>query len=36
MKNEEKVALRRQLRSLRPDRETIARESSLICERLLG
>ena len=36
MKNEEKAALRRQLRSLRPDRETIARESSLICERLLG
>lgn len=36
MKNEEKAALRRQLRSLRPERETIARESSLICERLLG
>lgn len=36
MKNEEKAALRRQLRSLRPERGTIARESSLICERLLG
>lgn len=36
MKHEEKAAFRRQLRMLRPERDTIARESQQICRWLLA